>query len=360
MKTKLRILFIHKEPCARAYKEAVALHKLGHTIDLACEKNDQHPNILNYLDDVYFYKNYEQLASIVRQGKWDVIHSHNEPNMPTVVAIRNAGHCPVVYDCHDVTGLRQKLEGERRENERVCFEESDGIIMVTETLVEIARDRFQVDNILALPCYCLVDEMARIQRSKLEGNHIVYQGMLLDGGVPPLEYRNYYPFFKKMVECDMHVHVYCSAFNPRVQSSYIDLQQSSDLFHFHQQVPYAQLLDEMSQYTWGLVAFNVEEIHEQDRLTFLNSILPNKLFDYVFSGVCPVVFNNKTAGEWVEKHGVGYYARSEAEMLDILTSREPLPYVENVMFMSMEENIKNLEDLYCIAINKKDATHSVQ
>jgi hypothetical protein len=102
----------------------------------------------------------------------------------------------------------------------------------------------------------------------------------------------------------------------------------------------------MSQYQWGLAAFNISEILEEKRLTFLNSILPNKLFDYLFSGVTPVVMNNKTAGEWVEENQTGYYARSEDELLDILLNENPLSYFEDISFMSMEKHIQDIEDLY--------------
>ncbi|SKA73951.1 Glycosyl transferase 4-like domain-containing protein [Paucidesulfovibrio gracilis DSM 16080] len=346
MSKNLRILFVHKNPCARAYKEAVALTGLGHSIDIACEKNDQHPDITQYIDTIYKYADYDQLAEIIRKDCWDIVHCHNEPNMPTVVATQNASNCPVVYDCHDVTGLRQQLDPERRENERRCFEESDGVIMVTNTLVDVISKRYNVDNIIALPCYCLVENVPRVQRKKLPGNHLVYQGMILDSGIHPLEYRNYYPFFKAMVEKGIHVHVYCSIFNPKVLSSYIHLDQSTTFFHFHQQVPYEQLLDELGQYQWGLAAFNIEDIHEKDKLLFLNSILPNKLFDYIFSGACPIVMNNATAGKWCEKHGVGYHVHSLDEMLDVLLNSPPIAPVDDLSLISMEKHIRAVEEFY--------------
>ncbi|KAB1441397.1 glycosyltransferase [Pseudodesulfovibrio senegalensis] len=345
-KDSLNILFIHEDPCARAYKEAVALRKRGHTIDLACEKITNQPASREQFRDIYTYKNLNELAAIVRQKKWDVIHGHNEPNEPTEVAIRNADDCPVIFDCHDFRGLRQKMAPEELVTEKCCFEESDGAIVVSTTMMDVVHRYYSPKRLVSLPCYCLVDEIKRERMDKLSGNHLVYQGMLLDAGIYPLEYRNYYPLFKKITDNGIHVHVYCSSFNPRVQGTYIELNESSDLFHFHQHIPYADLLREMSQYQWGLAAFNISEILEEKRLTFLNSILPNKLFDYLFSGVTPVVMNNKTAGEWVEENQTGYYARSEDELLDILLNENPLSYFEDISFMSMEKHIQDIEDLY--------------
>ena len=342
---KFNILFIHKDPCARAYKEAVALTRRGHTIDLAVEKVSQHPEILGHVRSVHTYADYGQLAGIVRNGSWDIVHGHNEPNTPTAVAIENA-RCPVVYDCHDFSGLRQRLTGTRHKTERCCFEQSHAVIVVSENMAAVVQERYTPRWMVSLPCYCLVEEMERSSREKLPGNHLVYQGMLLDAGITPLEYRNYHPFFKKMVEHGIHVHVYCSAFNPKVQSSYIELRESSDLFHFHQQVPYARLLDEMGQYHWGLAAFNMQEILEPDKRLFLNSILPNKLFDYVFSGVCPVVYNNRTTGEWVERHDAGYHVRSENELIDVLLHAQPRQPVNDLSLISMEEHIRDIENLY--------------
>lgn len=346
MKEKLRILFIHKDPCSRAYKEAVALHKMGHTIDLACEALDDHPEILDSLGNIYMYKNLDELASIVRKGRWDVIHGHNEPNEPTEVAIENANGCPVVFDCHDFRGLRQKLDGRETITERRCFEDSDAVIVVSERMGTVVNDYYTPKQTVALPCFCLISEMERCFKDKLPGNHMVYQGMLLDAGIYPLEYRNYYPFFKDFTAKGVDVHVYCSHFNPRVQGSYIELQEATNRFHFHQYIPYADLLVDMSQYQWGLAAFNVSEITEEKRLTFLNAILPNKLFDYLFSGVTPIVCNNETAGAWVEKHALGYYARTEQEMLDIMLNEKPKPLMENLSLISMEEAMLSVDELY--------------
>lgn len=346
MKDKLRILFIHKDPCSRAYKEAVSLRKMGHTIDLACEALDDHPGIVEHLDQVYTYADLDELAAIVRNGSWDIIHGHNEPNEPTEVAIRNAPGTPVVFDCHDFRGLRQVLDEREQVTERCCFEESAGVIVVSERMIQVVGRYYAPRDIVSLPCYCLTDEMRRVFRDKLDGNHMVYQGMLLDAGIYPLEYRNYYPFFKDFTDQGIDVHVYCSHFNPRVQGTYIALQESTDRFHFHQYMPYADLLEDMSRYRWGLAAFNVSEITEEKRLTFLNSILPNKLFDYLFSGVTPIVCNNETAGEWVEKHDLGYYARTEAEMLDIMLNEKPKPLMEDVSLISMEKHAAVIDDLY--------------
>ena len=346
MKEKLRILFIQQRPCARAYKEAVALYRLGHTIDFVYKWNERYPFMTDYLGETYEYEDYDQLAEVIRLGRWDIVHSHNEPNTPTAVAIRNA-NCPVVYDCHDVSGLRQNLDGERHETERFCFEHSDGVIMVTTPLCEMTRQElgYTYADPLILPCYCLTDEMPRSSRQKLPGTHIVYEGTLLDAGITPLEYRNYYPFFKKMVDNGIHVHVYCSGFNPRVQSSYIELHESSDLFHFHRQVPYPQLMEEMGQYQWGLVAFNIDDISEHGR-RFLDTFMPHKLFEYLFAGACPIVLNTKNPGEWTEKHGVGYYVHSEDEMIDVLLNKKPIPPMEDLQLISLEHHMLEVQDLY--------------
>lgn len=353
MSKKLKVLSIHRDPCSRAYKEAVSLKKLGHRVDVACEVLKDHPAIKEHVENVYTYATLDELAEIVRKGQWDIIHGHNEPNEPTEVAIRNANGCPVVFDCHDFRGLRQKLDDQEKVTEKCCFEESDGVIVVSETMVQVVDGWYKPKRIISLPCYCLTDEMKRTRKDKLPGNHLVYQGTILDAKIYPLEYRNYYPFFKDFTDSGIHTHVYCSSFNPRVQASYINLQASSEYFHFHQSLPYADLLDDMSQYQWGLAAFNVSDITEEKRLTFLNSILPNKLFDYLFSGVCPIVCNNTTAGAWVEKHNVGYYARTEAEVLEIMLNEKPKPYVEDISFISMEKHAQDIQDLYYAILSER-------
>ena len=351
MENRYRILVIQRDPCVRAYKQAVALKKRGHIIDLACESITSQESIKKVLNNIYPYDNLLELEKFVRTGNWDIIHSHNEPNEPTAAALNGAEGSPVVYDCHDYRGLRQKLPLEEDLIERRCFEETHGVIHVSQGMKKVSEERYTPKKQIVLPSYPLISEQPRVHYNKLPGNHVVYQGGLLDDGIIPFEYRNYYPFFKLLTDNKVHVHAYAASYNPRVLKTYIKLDEDSNYFHLYKPLPYGDLLAEMSRYHWGLAGFNVEDIHDENRLRFLNNALPNKLFDYLFSGVCPIVINNATAGAWVEDNKVGYYAHFKTDLVNTILNKVPYPKFENLELIGMENNIQYLENFYQEILN---------
>lgn len=345
--TNLKIVFVHWNPCVRVYKIAAALARKGYHIDLICGKLTAQPKLSEVVQNIYYYdEDYDKLEKIFRDNTWDLIHCHNEPNRPAVVALENSHGAPVIFDCHDFSGLRATLDKEQAEIERRCFEETQGVIHVSKGMLHVAAERYDSARAMVLPSYPLLESFERKHLPKLPGNHMVYEGGLMDAGIVPYEYRNYHPYFEMLAQAGISVHAYVAGYNPRILKTYFKLAEDHENFILHESLPYSELLIEMSQYQWGLAGFNTRDIQEANRIRFLNNALPNKLFDYIFSGVCPVVINNKTAGKWVEDHQIGYYAHSDDAFLDIVLNRQPIAAREDISFISMEDNIGSLEQFY--------------
>ncbi|MGE4443116.1 MAG: glycosyltransferase [Desulfomicrobium sp.] len=345
--TDIKIVFVHWNPCVRVLKIAAALHSKGYHIDLICGKLTSQPRLSEYVDKIFYYdEDDSKLARIFQENRWDLIHCHNEPNKPTTIALENAKGAPVIFDCHDFSGLRATLDKEQAEIERRCFEETQGVIHVSEGMLQAAAERYASAKAMVLPSYPLLFDFERRRLPKLSGNHMVYQGGLLDAGIVPYEYRDYHPYFEMLAKAGITVHAYAASFNLRVLKTYLKLAEDFDNFILYEPLPYKKLLETMSQYQWGLAGFNTRDITDKNRIRFLNNALPNKLFDYIFSGVCPVAINNKTAGSWLEENEIGYYARNDEELLDIVLNRPTIPALEDISFISMEKNIELLETFY--------------
>ncbi len=343
----LKIVFVHRNPCVRVYKMAAALHGKGYRIDLICGELTVQPQLADCVENIHYYGDDEEtLVQILRDNTWDIIHCHNEPNKPTVLALENANGASVIFDCHDYSGLRAQLNEEDAAIERRCFEEAQGVVHVSQGMLTVAAEQYTSQKAIVLPSYPLLENFERKLLPQLPGNHMVYEGGLLDAGIIPYEYRNYHPYFEMLAKAGVTVHAYAAGYNPRVLKTYLQLAEEHDNFILHDPLPYKELLVEMSQYQWGLAGFNIRDIQEENRIRFLNNALPNKLFDYIFSGVCPVAINNQTAGAWIEDHQIGFYARNDDEFLDILLNKTPVPAREDISFIAMEENIFILENLY--------------
>ncbi len=348
----LDILFIHKDPCIRAEKEARALVNRGHRVHLMCEGLTFQPDMRHIAHRVDFHSGLDELAGLLRSGNgWDVAHCHNEPNEPTTTALDNLD-CPVVYDCHDFRGLRQTLDPVEAETERRCFEDTAAVVHVSQGMLDVAAGRYRSRRAMVLPSYPLIAE-APERADKLPGNHLVYVGGLRDRGAGHYEYRNYLPFFQDLVRAVVHVHAYPADMNPKNLATYMTLDRESEFFHLHDRLPLGEMLAEISRYQWGLSGFNFMDIDDDNTLMFLNNALPNKLFDYILAGVCPVVLNCDTAGCWAEEHGLGFHARDRQDLVRIVRDESPKPLLGDLGLIDMQERIKELESLYASLIGAR-------
>lgn len=342
----LDILFVHIDPCIRAEKEAFALANRGHRVHLLCQGLNFQPNMRDICASVTHYADLAELGSLIRKrDDFDVVHCHNEPNEPTVAALDNTDR-PVVYDCHDFRGLRQTLAGAEAETERRCFEDTAAVVHVSRGMAEAAAGRYASDKVLVLPSYPMLTAAPAEHLPKLDGNHLVYLGGLRDRGSVHYEYRNYLPFFEKLTAAGVHVHAYPADFNPKNLGTYLALDRENEFFHLHPKLPYAELLREISRYQWGLSGFNFMDIKDPNTLLFLNNALPNKLFDYLLGGVCPVVVNCETSGRWAVEHGLGYHAADAEQMVDIVLHETPKPPLSDFGRVDMLEQVGKLEGLY--------------
>lgn len=342
----LDILFIHIDPCIRAEKEAFALTNRGHRVHLFCQGLNFQPKMRDICASVTMYADLNELAGLLRaRPVFDIIHSHNEPNEPTVVALDNS-KLPVVYDCHDFRGLRQELKGDEAETERRCFEETAAVVHVSQGMVDVAAGRYDSRRTMVLPSYPMLTAAPAEPLPKLLGNHVVYLGGLRDRGSIHYEYRNYLPFFEKLTQAGVHVHAYPADQNPKNLQTYMALDRETERFHLHDKLPYAELLQDISQFQWGLSGFNFMDIRDENTLLFLNNALPNKLFDYLIGGVCPVVINCETSGRWAVEHDLGYHAGTMDELVEIVCTQTPKPPLTDFGQVDMLEQVVKLETLY--------------
>lgn len=345
----LRVLMVHIDPCIRVLKEAQALRAHGVQLDLLCMKLSHQHALRDVVEHVYAVDNYEALEVFLRSRhtEWDIIHCHNEPNEITAVAILACTARPVIYDCHDMSSMRSTLSENDANIERVCFTHSAGIVHVSEGIKEFAVKKYGPSLSVVLPSYPLASESAIGAKPKLKGNHIVYQGTMHPPGKHAFTYRNYMPMFEQLCEAGVYVHVFPTAALPNsIVKHYKMLSGTFNNICIHKPLPYNELLRTMSQFQWGFSGFNFEDISDANTRLFLNSALPNKFFDYVLAGVCPVVINNKTTAEFATKLGIGYAAQDMDDAVRICTTLPPLPPIADLAAIDMGTQIGRLLALY--------------
>ncbi|MEQ9094190.1 MAG: glycosyltransferase, partial [Miltoncostaeaceae bacterium] len=111
-----RVLFLQRQPCIRAMKYAVALRERHPAIELGFAYQGKTLTGWNGAGDELFARWWrlplrgtdEAFERIVNDFAPDVVHSHNLPDVLTVMAARVLGDStPVVHDIHDLQSLRR-------------------------------------------------------------------------------------------------------------------------------------------------------------------------------------------------------------------------------------------------------------
>lgn len=352
-KSNLRVLMVHIDPCIRVLKEVQALVQAGVTIDILCLSCNLTPQLRELVGSVYIEPDVQQFHAFLRDRgtQWDIIHCHNEPNFITALALDACPARPVIYDCHDMTSARSTLTEQEAALEKLCFTQSRGIVHVSEGLKKIAFAKYGPTLSIVLPSYPLASESRIGAQKKLPGKHVVYQGTLSGPEDPRYIYRFYFPMFEKLVASGVHLHMYpTKTASDAVLRPYKELSQQNRRLHVHNSLPYSELIATMSQYQWGFSGFNFDGIPSSDTINFLNSALPNKFFDYLLAGVCPIVINNATTAEFAVRHGLGYAAKNMDDFVSICLTQQPRPPLADQALIDMQTQIDRLLALYAAVL----------
>jgi len=108
--------------------------------------------------------------------------------------------------------------------------------------------------------------------------------------------------------------------------------------HYHDPLPYRALLQEMTQYDYGLVLW-----YEGARAGFFHATLPSKLFDYLAIGLPVIVGPFRSLVDYVQSKGCGFVLRDMDELGTRLAHRYSLGDLKEY---TMEYYIPSLIELY--------------
>ena len=348
-------------PCIRALKEAQALVAKGHVITLLCSRLPNHLFWNKVCESVHVYETYgEYTAKLEKLAEGaDIIHGHNEPNwhIATAIVLLNKSK-PVIYDCHDFTSMRIELgaydrdpekkpfEQYERDMEEVCFKQADAVVHVSQELSRQALIRYKQKKSIVLYSFPSASAVQFKPKKKKSGIHIAYEGGLSESGQGLHDYRYYIEYFKEIASSGVIVDVYPSeVVSEKTRESY-RLIDGGERVRVASTFVYDQLLAVMSGAHWGFTGFYRHSDEKDSKATYLDNAMPNKLFEYLYAGLTPVVINCKEAGNFVTAHNVGYHAKDMKECIDILHNAPQLVQNLDVNMINMDEQISLLENVY--------------
>jgi glycosyltransferase involved in cell wall biosynthesis len=360
----MRILFLQRQPCIRALKYAHALRGRHPALTLGFAYQGRTLTGWYGAGDDLFDRWWRlpvddaaaALARAVDEFAPDLIHSHNLPDTLTVLALEIAGgRVPVVHDLHDMQSLRRTPyeDGfddplDPQEAEARALAGASAVVAVSQEMLEqvVALHgtprRHLVFANLALRRDLASRERLEAARRRNGGPvRVVYQGSLSDNG----SHYDLREHFAAAAASGLHIDVYPNRRAP----AYRRLAAGTPGMRLMDTLPPADLLQRLPDYDAGWAAFN-------DRLNgpHLDTALPNKVFEYLASGLPVIAGRHRALERLVTDEGVGIVLDRPGEAAEALARADLAAMRARVAGLgerfTVEGRIDALVDLYRAAV----------
>jgi glycosyltransferase involved in cell wall biosynthesis len=352
-----RVLFVQQQPCIRALKYAVGLRSAqpdlvlgfayrGDTLSQWYGAGDELFDEWLRLDS----RPVTELRQIVDAFRPDVVHSHNLPDELTVAALEAVeARVPVVHDVHDLQSLRRTPyeDGFPEPDdplglEKQAVEGSAGLVAVSDELLSAIGERHALPaRTLVFPNFALGRDLPdRLPAREVSGHgppRFVYQGTLATNG-GHYDLRN---IFTRLAETQATLDVHAA----REVQEYERLADEHPGLTYHAPLAPTQLLRVLPGYDFGWAGFN-----ERLNGAHLDTALPNKVFEYLGSGLPVLTLGHRAIKRFVEEQGVGI-ALESVEEVDARLADEDVSALRGRVeklrpTLTVEANIGRLTDFY--------------
>ncbi len=344
---KFNILFVQESPCIRNYKMAAALRDRGHKVSLAYTVKRLSERYTGLSDDVYneniFIQHYRQLWDISKY--YDIIHCHNEPDVLTVAAL--AGDTCVVHDTHDLISLRSDGDSNLAYFEGIANRGSDGRVYSTSYQLDEAKKLYGVTGTsLVFNNFTSASDLPQKFLPKLSDKdgkcHIVYEG-----GVGGIGHRDFTDIFIQLAKQGIHIHIYPASYNNE-QDLYFS---QNEYIHYNRPVSPKRIMEEMTQYDFGIIPFNIEKGNKR----FLDSTIANKLFEYLAAGLPVITSPLKSYTDYFQQNKVGITFNTVQDIIDNIDHLKEMAKTVDFskQVYTFEGEIHSLEKFYEDLINKQ-------
>lgn len=266
-------------------------------------------------------------AKFFREHDYRLIHVHNEPNWPVIIAKENQS-APVIMDVHDVTSARPGSFIDPYEE--AAYDAADAFVFVTEQQRDFCISKgFKVEG---KPYACIgnfASDSTIVERKNLPQ----LGGVVYAGGADPRgtvdSWRDLSPVADALAKSDIPFNIFAG--NPGVDYGLV-----------HGMVmEYRVLINRLSQFGWGFTGVPVPN-------SAWEHSLPNKVYEYLAAGIPFIALNNPLLKPLCDE-GLGIYVDS-VDMVPLAAMVDPKPYKKRVLAQrhrfTMSYNIAPVKALY--------------
>jgi hypothetical protein len=285
------ILFVQDSPaCIRTIKLATALQTLGLNVHLV-HRGETPNEVYGFGNDSFSSLNslpkkksgnLPFIESLIDKLKIDLIHFHNYPDKLGAKIIRASVKVPFVYDQHDFMSQKMKYLPLLKYYERICNEENDGAIYITENYRKLVSEKYKINNNnIVFGNYGLTKLIPKISckynQSLAEKKKIdaVYIGFITEHkGIV----RYMVDIFKVLSNNGINIHIY-----PTRNKEYKKYKAIPNVT-LHEQLPLEKLIEEICKYDFGITLLNHFDVVKR-RAEEVKYGFWNKINDYLIAGI---------------------------------------------------------------------------
>jgi hypothetical protein len=300
------------------------------------QESFSHPDFMYRCPRLVMFNSVERLMVQLKQLKdIDLIHVHNEPTWLATVCKMVRPEIPVILDCHDLDTIRGETGA--MEEEKDAFGKVDGFIFPSQTYRTLSKKHFRFHQPSEV-IYSMVNDELFVPPKQSRVNGIMYQGGI--GLVSPdsddFAYRDFTGVAETLRDAGIAFHMYYGGRSTPTAEAYGELGCL-----MHPKVHYTTLLQEQTRYDWGLIGTTGRH-HQWD------ASMPNKLFEYILSGLPILCLNAKEPGEWVTEHGLGVCISDPAEIPGVYEQHHKIRknMVKYQEMWSMEKQVDKIKAMY--------------
>jgi len=348
------ILFVQdSSPCIRTIKIATALYYEGLNIHLA-HRNKTPDEAYGYGNSSfksisilpkYRFKDIKFIKQLIIKYNIDLVHFHNQPDQLGAKLIESKLGIPIIYDQHDFMFFKHHLSKKEKKYEQVCNEEANGTVYITKTYKnEVSQYYNLIDNSICFGNYFpqnsileSADFLSKTSSLSKKLN-LVYLGRISEH---KNDHRNIVNVIQNLSNRDLVIHIY-----PSKNKKYPSFSQISNVV-IHDKLPYNKLIKEISQYDFGVTAFNDEVA---SKLPHIRYAFGNKTYDYLCAGL-PVLVQNclDDVLDFITNNSFGFVMENYDEYNNLSSSEYSnivLNIIQSRNQFSMENQIHRIVEFY--------------
>jgi len=359
--TDIRVLFVQDRICMRTWNEARTLTRAGIDVSLlelrdttllgeaayATFTSHEHipvaPDIRNIARDGRLIK--AHLRRAVREGSYDLVHTHNEPDFFGAWASETLD-VPVIHDIHDIVteapitwakgARRAVITRLYRRWESAACRKADALLTVTPLMADYFRKKYRLERVHVVvnkPVRVTVERLPKL--SQRDGRvRVVFAGNFARVGGYILE------SLVGLAERGIEVHAYPAWSTADAAKDAGNRVKSVRDFHLHGFVPPDRVLREISQYDYG-VLWSADPRDVNNRLT-----CPNKMHEARVAGLHIITnLRDGYVGDYVTRNRCGIVVDSVKEVPADLSPPVVQPIDPDEHFMNAREILAVYESI---------------